>query len=1080
MLSYICTECKSLTCTCISTCKVYNNEDNDIISNSDIDTQTLHSKTINAENIDINTNCSQNLSTQNTNTNMKSHVHVNDNNSKSENPTTVKMNCSDLNDTNNNRETHVDVHDNICKNDQSGVIPMNGFGLDGQHFSITCLNIQHLLNKHDEIKALLCNKHAPNIFGICETFLTDDTLNEQIAIHNYAFERKDRKDKKGGGLLIYIQSNLRYVRRYDIETTNIETIWLEIFYESNSSFLVNFTYRPPNSIQSWIDSYEEQLDIADCVNKDIYLLGDFNINFCQINGSDSFNNTKWTDMVSKFYLKQLIKSPTRVTKQSSSIIDHIYCTNADLVHSAFVSKLAISDHFPVCCTLVKSNNRKRGIHKSIKYRSFKHFDENFFRNDLILSGLEHVEMYTDPNSALNVFYNCINNVINKHAPIKEKRIKHDHQPEWLTHEIKICMRDRDYHKQKGNFNTYKVLRNKTAALIKRSKRDFFNKAIKENKEAKFIWKNLKDIAGLHKKSNTVMPKSVKTNGEELHDMINIANELNRHFVNISTIITKTKFYESSFTDLKHKLDYILQNRSFDIKYITPLEVKTIIDRLNVNKSTGIDNIGPKIIKHCGDIITTSIAAIINSSISQGIFPDNLKEARVVPIFKTGDRDDVGNYRPISILPTLSKIFERHIAEQIHQYFKETNIIHKTQSGFRKNHSCHTALTRLIDNWIKEIDSGKLIGAVFLDLRKAFDLVDHEILIHKLKLYHFSDRSINLFKSYLTNRKQSVIINNIYSEKLSMQSGVPQGSILGPLLFLIYINDICYSCENLNIDLYADDSTIFESDFKLLTIQRKLQNNINQILKWCTLNNMALHPNKTKCMILGSKQRVKSIEELSLQINDTFIENVIVQKILGVFIDNTLSWQTHIDFVCRRVNTKITLLKRIIYYIDEDTKKLFYNIYILPIFDYCCTIWSNGPQKSTKKISQLQKRAAKIILNKPLKTPSDQLYKALNWLTFEERCKYHFGVLVFKSIHNMAPTYITEILTFSSNENYNLRSTQNRDLVCKFKPRTNLLKSSFSYTSMNIWNRIPQEVRDSRTINTFKNRYKNHLLQGRNS
>ena len=304
-------------------------------------------------------------------------------------------------------------------------------------------------------------------------------------------------------------------------------------------------------------------------------------------------------------------------------------------------------------------------------------------------------------------------------------------------------------------------------------------------------------------------------------------------------------------------------------------------------------------KYCGDIITPCIASIINNSISSGLFPDKLKEARVLPIFKSGVKEEPENYRPISILPTISKIYERHIATQLHSYFEKTDIIHKRQSGFRKHHSCNTALTRLTDAWIKDVDCGKLVGTVFLDLRKAFDLVDHHILIHKLKLYHFSEKTVKLFESYLSNRRQMVKVGNIKSVMLTVKSGVPQGSILGPLLFLLYINDVTLSCQELNIDLYADDSTLYESGFELYKIQNKLQSNLNCIIDWCVINNMSLHPMKTKCMLIGSSHKLKNTNMLNLSINDTIVENVTVQKMLGVYIDNNLTWHVHIDYVCNK-------------------------------------------------------------------------------------------------------------------------------------------------------------------------------------
>lgn len=524
--------------------------------------------------------------------------------------------------------------------------------------------------------------------------------------------------------------------------------------------------------------------------------------------------------------------------------------------------------------------------------------------------------------------------------------------------------------------------------------------------------------------------------------------------------------------LDRKLKYV----NFNVEHITAFEVKKIIDKLDVHKSTGLDGIGPNILRYCGDYITPAVAFIINKSIENGIFPDSLKEAFVIPIFKNGNKEDPNNYRPISILPTISKIFERHIATQIQSFFKDTNIIHETQSGFRQYHSCHTALTHLIDTWLKDVDSGKYVGAVFLDLRKAFDLVDHTILLHKLKLYHFSENTILLFKSYLSNRTQLIKVGNIKSNTMYVTSGVPQGSILGPLLFLLYINDISFTTSTGNIDLYADDSTLYESDNDIINVQNKLQDNLNVIKSWCLLNNMSIHPLKTKCMIICTKQKLKHCKELHLTIDGSTIENVTVQKILGVYVDNTLSWNVQINKVCSKVNSKLALLRRIYYFLTDDMKKLFYNAYIMSIFDYCCTIWGKGNKRYINKISKMQGRVAKVILNKPPRTSTTDLLKELHWLSFSDRCNYHTAVLIYKAKNNLAPKYISNLLTFSSNEKYSLRSATHNDIVTP-KHRTNYLKNSFNYTGAHVWNTIPTYIRSLVSINAFKCNYKKYLLQG---
>lgn len=427
------------------------------------------------------------------------------------------------------------------------------------------------------------------------------------------------------------------------------------------------------------------------------------------------------------------------------------------------------------------------------------------------------------------------------------------------------------------------------------------------------------------------------------------------------------------------------------------------------------------------------------------------------------------------MPIISKIFERHIANQLHVYLKSTDVIYNYQSGFRQHHSCSTALTRLIDCWLRDIDEGKIIGTVFLDLRKAFDMVNHNILLYKMKLFNFSENAIKFFTSYLSNRSQLVQSGNTKSEFLDIKSGVPQGSILGPIFFIMYVNDMAYTCTNSLLDLYADDSSLHKSGTDINEIQYNLQTDLNNIQTWCENNNMALHPRKSQCMLIGPTTKLNKLNDLYLTIDGQTLENIKCKKVLGLSIDNNLSWHDHVQKVCKRLNSTIALLKRINYCLCPDMRIMFYNSYFVSIFDYCCFIW--GKKKvCSNKILLLQKRAARIILNQPARTPSKPLFEELKWLTFPDRCNYHAAVLVFKTIRNTAPSYMNEIITIANNNVYSLRSQSHEHLSLTILPKTRYLKDSFTYYSFNIWNSIPLYIRQVNTEVRFKRMYKRYLFQ----
>ena len=357
-----------------------------------------------------------------------------------------------------------------------------------------------------------------------------------------------------------------------------------------------------------------------------------------------------------------------------------------------------------------------------------------------------------------------------------------------------------------------------------------------------------------------------------------------------------------------------------------------------------NNLNSSILKMALPYIGDCLTYIYNLCLANNIFPAAFKNAKVIPLPKSKEVDNIEHYRPISILSVLSKPLERHIHNHLLQYMDKNKLFHEHQSGFRPNHSCHTALTRLCSTWLHALNNQSIVGAVFLDLRKAFDLVDHSILVQKLQLYLGNSSVTSFFTSYLSNRTQAVYCNGTISKTGNLKCGVPQGSILGPLLFCIYINDLPLHLKhnNVSLDLFADDSSLHCHDKNVQVIETHLQDSVNDINNWCKLNKMALHPQKTKSMLITTRQK-HQIQPLNLKLtlNSISIEQVREHKVLGVIIDEKLSWSSHVACICKRLSQNIFLLSKLRRYVDNDGLKLFFFAHCLSHINYASTVWCNA-------------------------------------------------------------------------------------------------------------------------------------------
>jgi retron-type reverse transcriptase len=482
-----------------------------------------------------------------------------------------------------------------------------------------------------------------------------------------------------------------------------------------------------------------------------------------------------------------------------------------------------------------------------------------------------------------------------------------------------------------------------------------------------------------------------------------------------------------------------------------------------NKSSGIDGFSVKLLKLAAPYVCHSIAYICNLSLRTSVYPTDWKLAKVTPIFKAGDKLDVGNYRPISVLPLISKIIERAVHNQLYSYLTSMNILLDNQSGFRSNHSTETTLNDVQDFILKNMDNGQATGAIFLDLKKAFDCVNHALLIEKLSNYGIKGITLEWFKSYLGNRAQAVNINATLSDFKNIDIGIPQGSILGPLLFIIFVNSLSNSVD-CKCTMYADDTTLLCTANDSSTLQSKLQCNLSKIADWFKKNNLTLNIKKTKFMVFGTRRVLENFKDVSLYYNNDSIERVDVFKYLGVTFDPIMDWSDHINGMSSCISKRCGVIRRVKPYIPKDTLIMLANAIVMPNFDYCNTVWSNCSAELSNSLQILHNRLARIILSADIRTPIDDMMSTLHWNKLNDRWFNYMATLTFKCLKGMAPGYLSSQFTFMHDTHS--KGTRSQTNFALFEPPWNINagKRTFHSRAAKLWNSLPTD--DRRNFNSM--------------
>ena len=861
----------------------------------------------------------------------------------------------------------------------------------------------------------------------------------------------------GGGVMIYVKEGIPFVYReeFNLNFEEIEAVWIEINDKGNENILIACIYRPPDSKIEYFDQITNMLEQAYNENKELILLGDFNVDY---KFDIDLHKNPINKLENMFEITQLVKEKTRITQKSATCIDLILSSIPERHILTGVAHIALSDHSLVytCVEYINKNSQ----HKTITFRNFKDFDMESFAKELH-ENKEMNDLDTTANENINSVWikwkDSFLDICNRHAPYKTMRVKNRLSP-WITPEIIQLMYQRDHakklsdkHKTKELLNAYKISRNDVTSKLRKSKIDYFaNIEHKHRKEPSKLWDEMKKITGKNKSKNITNP--------------NIDCEaFNEYFTNIGKKISNS--FDEPKTNWKNPECRYL----FSFNKIETDEVKKAL--LNLSDSSNIDllDFDSKLLRMASPYISDSLCKIYNMSLMNGEIPLDWKIARTTPVYKgKGNKDTLSNYRPISVVCHVSKILERIIQIQLTDYLNKYNLINIDQYAFRKDHSTITCLHRVIEDWIDSMNEHEMIGTCFLDISKCFDTVDHTLLLQKLNNYGIKNDEIKWFKNYLSQRKQVVKYGNNISGKKDIDIGIPQGSGLGPVLFLIFINDISQSVTNASCSIYADDVVIYVSGTTIGEINDKLQNTINNVHDWYSQNKLKINTDKTKSMLIKNNHVIPT-QNLNIRLGNQCLENVQHIRYLGLEIDENLTWEHHIKGVTKSISAKLNLLSKLAYTLSESMLIKLYLTTIQPCIDYGISVWGNTNNKNKTVIHRLQKRAARIVTNNfdYNAIHGEDIIKQLSWKLFDKRRDYAIACLMFKCFHGTAPSRLcNEIEMVFDRHGY---STRNSDSLNIVPPKVNvkIMKTSLKYAGAHVWNELPRELKESNNVLNFK-------------
>ena len=926
------------------------------------------------------------------------------------------------------------------------------------HLKIGHVNLGSLVSHFDAFADFLRASDF-DALAVTETWLRADIGDHLVSVEGYSFVRVDR-GSRGGGVGVYLRDTLPYSRIDAPEADTFEHVWTK-FRVGRKLFAFGVLYRPPHPADypaAFTDSLQEVLASIFPTVDELIVVGDFNVNLLNV------NKPKVQQLISlfdSFGLRQVVGEPTRVTASSATLIDLMVISCPDVVGGVGVEDLGnITDHFLTYCSITLPGPGSPP--EVFESRCYGSIDGVRFRGDLMNMNWAHIFDLPDVDQKVSYFNTLVLALFDFYAPLVRRVRKRGRLP-WITYTIKemIKLRDRANRRfrrtrNEAHWQYYKQLRNLTTEAIRREKKAYVQSALR-GAAPRDLWRRLRGF-GLTSSRGSVIPDSLCD--PEL---------LNTYFLeSIRQLRTPAD------RDLMHFYRYNRKSvgaPTFSFSDVVDSDVVRALDGIK-STAVGVDGIDVRMLRLCSSVVVPHMTHIFNCCLRNSVFPTLWKSGVVRPIPKSSRCASLGDVRPITLLPVMSKIFERLIASQITPYMESCAILPVRQSGFREGHSCCTALLDIVDDALAALDSGKNSILILLDFSRAFDILDHGLLLEILSYVGFDESCVGFFGSYLGTRRQRVVVRRRESSFRDVTCGVPQGSVLGPLLFAIYTCDLFTRLTVLKYHLYADDSQLYCSfaSGDVSEVIDSVNDDLDSLAASVRNHALRLNPDKSKAILLSGRGGLcRDDPRLNVLLMDKRVEFFQTVRTLGVYLDEDLRFEEHIKKMTCRAFASLRLLYSGRDLLSGSMRRMLCSAMVLSHFNYCDVLY--GPcltVRCRRRVQVVQNACLRYVHGLGRREHVSHWLGRTGWLNMQQTRTLHSLSMFHKIVCSHKPSYLYSRITFRTDvHNINVRRRMDVSV-----PRhvSAAYERSFTYMVSSLWNMVPIHVRESRSLSALRRWY----------